>query len=270
MEIKNLFLSQIDNKNTKRGYNTDLKQMFNYINKSSEQLSQADLLTYQTNFLKQQNYTSATIDRKTRSINSFVAFLNENNINNSVHTLKSVKVKNKEKEVLGFDNSKKLIQIATNPRDKAILAVFLSTGLRASEVVNLKLQDYLSGQDITLYGKGDKKNIIRFSQQTRKCIDEYLKVRLNSKKYDNLFISNRGTPMNTSVMNKTWKKLCKRLGTNKRTTNHGFRHDVITKVADEHGIHMAQQVANHSSIKTTMLYVDKNREKALNIMENLL
>ena len=270
MKTLELFLSQIDNKNTKRSYNTDLKQMFYYIKKPSEQLTRIDLLNYQINFLKKQNYSSATIDRKIRSINSFVAFLNDNQINTNVCALKSVKVKNKEKEVLGFDNSKKLIQIATNPRDKAILAVFLSTGLRANEVINLKLQDFLSGQDIIIYGKGDKKNIIRFSPQTRKYIEEYLKVRLNSKKYDNLFISNQGTPMNASVMNKTWKKLCERLGTDKQITNHSFRHDVITKVADEYGVHMAQQVANHSSIKTTMLYVDKNREQTLNIMGSLL
>ena len=270
MDIKNLFLEQIDNQNTKRNYNIDLTQFFNYIKKDTQQLTQIDFLNWRNNFITKQKYSSATVDRKIRSINSFIKFLFENNINSNLTPLKSVKVKNAKKEVLGFDKSKNLIKVAKNPRDRAILAVFLSTGIRGSEVVNIKLSDYLSGQDIVIYGKGDKKNIIRFSDTTRKLIDEYLKVRLNTDKCDNLFVSNQGTPMNTSVMNKTWSKLCNQLGEDKHITNHSFRHDVITKVADDYGVHMAQQVANHSHLSTTMRYVDQNREKTLNIMGGLL
>lgn len=269
MTTLEIFINQFDSENTRKTYSIAINQMLDYIGKNETEIEQIDLTAWK-NSLK--DLKQATQDTKIRAINSYVGFLNENNINPNLTILKSVRVNHSKQDhdALTHEQSIELMRMTTNKRERAILAVFLNTGLRANELINIQLEDYLSGEDIVIYGKGDKYNVVRLSDKTRAIIDEYLAVRKDSK-YENLFISDQCTPMNNQCMNRTINKLVNRFGIEDRhITCHSMRRAVITKVVEEHGIYVAQKVANHSSISTTMLYVKENRAKTLDVMANML
>lgn len=156
-------------------------------------------------------------------------------------------------------------------RDKAILELLFSTGLRVSELSRLKRDDVnLSRKEFTVTGKGKKKRVVFLSEQARHWIKEYLALRTDIHPY--LFISHdkrtkkqivkknmskdgTDSPLTPRSIQRTVHNYAKMAGITKPVTPHTLRHtyatDLLQNGAD---IRSVQSMLGHSSITTTQIY----------------
>jgi site-specific recombinase XerD len=144
-------------------------------------------------------------------------------------------------------------------RDKAILELLFSTGLRVSELCSLDSDLDLSRDDFPIRGKGDKVRVVFLSDAAKEAIRAYLKVRKDMEPA--LFVSvprakgktpTRLTPRSIELLIKTYAA---KAGITKKVTPHVMRHsfatDLLSNGAD---IRSVQQLLGHASINTTQIY----------------
>lgn len=150
-------------------------------------------------------------------------------------------------------------------RNYSIVTIMAYTGLRISEVLNLKLDDIdlTSKELIVKEGKGDKERIVYINSKIVEAVKEYLKVRKeDSTNY--LFISNKSGKIDRTVINKVFKKYSDKI------TPHTLRHFYCSNALEAgFSVHEVANQAGHSNIHTTLLYTNPSREKMKNKAELL-
>jgi len=253
METERKSLKTIDR------YNEYICDMLSFVKKSEEDIKVADLVNWKISMKK---LSSATIACRIASVKSYFRFLkNMGFIKEDVsdnHTFKAPTIKNKPTEFIPFADAIDMIKATQNPREKAIIAVYLTTGIRVSELVNLTLSNIESDM-IDIKVKGDKIRAIYINEDCKGYIKDYLKVRKASE-YDNLFISNHGTPMNTQCLTAMLRKLARKIGANDKITNHSMRHTVVTALGNANGIASASQFVGHANVATTQRYFHTSKD----------
>lgn len=250
---------------TINAYIDDVNHFHSFVCKDDSEIVLSDIVMWQSSIA---HLSSATIHRRVSAVKKYFKTLKTLGIISVDPSVgvENVSIKNKETYYKSYDEVVSLINYGKNLRDKAILAVYISTGLRASEVINMTLAQYKSN-NIVLKTKGDKERVVTLSDDCKKYIDEYIKVRKDG--CDNLFVSNQGTPMKENVLNKTIKVIAERAGFEDGIHLHSLRHSFVTKIAEEYGIETARVVVGHSNIATTQRYVHTNKEKVRDIMASM-
>ena len=158
-------------------------------------------------------------------------------------------------------------------RDYTILELALGTGLRVSEISNLKLDDLnlKKGQTslIVRHGKGDKLRQVRFSSRLKDILQGYLDYRDKDSPY--LFYSERQDTMTTSAIQKMFKKYAKKAGLSERYSIHSLRHTYATKIykASGYNLRMVQKQLGHSSPSISAIYADVIDEDLEEAVEKL-
>lgn len=242
-------------------YVDTIDKMLTFINKSENKITYADLTKWRATI---GHLASSTIYQRTEAVKSYFNFLRKIGAieKNIAEDLEGVRYKNKQRDYIPFEDVVTMIDYGKNPRDKAIIATYLTIGLRATELINLTLQDYLNGFAV-ITTKGDKERTIYFNETCSKYINDYLKVRKDSG-IDNLFVSNQGNHMNVQCISNTLKVVAKRAGIEENISNHTLRHSITTKICNEQGVDNAQAFIGHSNIQTTLRYVHKTQEQIKN------
>lgn len=147
-------------------------------------------------------------------------------------------------------------------RDKAILELFFSTGLRVSELANLDVDEInFDRGEIAVLGKGKKVRLVFLSDTARDLLSQYVSERginpsaINKVKGEPLFLSNRLTRLTVRSIERLVKRSAKRAGITKKVSPHTLRHsfatDLLLAGAD---IRSVQSMLGHSSISTTQIY----------------
>ncbi|NSB25576.1 site-specific recombinase XerD [Clostridium saccharoperbutylacetonicum] len=164
-------------------------------------------------------------------------------LNQSLHLLESLDKKNKNYQ-----------------RDYCILTLFLNCGMRLSELCSIQLTKF-KGDTLSIIGKGDKERTVYLNDACLKALDNYLKVRDDSKalpedkKY--LFLSSRNTPINQRTVEIMIKKHITNAGlTDDKYTPHKLRHTAATLMY-KYGnvdIRSLQSILGHENISTTQIY----------------
>ena len=150
----------------------------------------------------------------------------------------------------------------TCARDLLLVTLNLTVGLRCSEALSLKVEQFDS-DIITVIGKGNKKRSFRVTYEIRVRFNEYMKVRGQVFEGDEdsefLFVSVTGKQLCTKDINKNLKKYCERCGIDKDITSHCLRRSCATHYLNE-GVPVAQvaTLLGHSDVKTTMRYYKEN------------
>lgn len=146
-------------------------------------------------------------------------------------------------------------------RDRAIVRMLFSTGLRVSELANLKIENInLRRDEFTVKGKGSKHRIVFLSDDAKKVTKEYLEARADTSPY--LFVghdraknSREVTPLSPRSIQRIMEKYAKEAGITKKITPHTLRHtfatDLLRNGAD---IRSVQSMLGHESITTTQVY----------------
>ena len=142
-------------------------------------------------------------------------------------------------------------------RDRAILEVLYSCGLRVSELCDLRMGDLFFGEGhIRVIGKGDKQRLVPISGLARDRIQLYLEKRREQKSTDDtLFLNNRGKRLTRIMIFTIIKQATQRAGIDKKVSPHTFRHSFATHLLEGGaGIRQVQELLGHESILTTEIY----------------
>ena len=158
-------------------------------------------------------------------------------------------------------------------RNRLIIEMALGTGLRVSELANLKIDDIhiRKGQYslIVNNGKGDKDRVVGFNNKLKVLVQEYLDYRKSMSSY--LFASERGEKMTRFGVGRVFKTMAAKAGLDSKHSIHTLRHTYATNLykASGYNLRMVQKQLGHSSITTTTVYSDVLNQDLTDALENL-
>lgn len=264
--------------NTIESYKRDLNQYLAYLEKSElEDWARIDRYTILSFLqeLKETKKSSATVIRMVSSLRKFHQYLKQeqrSTIDPMLHIDTPKKAQHLPK-VLSMTEVEKLIETPnTNEilglRDRAILEVMYATGLRVTELTELKMDDlHLSLGLIQTIGKGDKERIIPIGDLAIKWIENYLKYSRNklekpSKRSPYLFLNHHGRKLTRQGIWKNLGALVKKAGIEKEVTPHTLRHSFATHLLENGAdLRVVQELLGHSDISTTQIYTHITKQR---------
>ena len=191
---------------------------------------------------------------------------------NPTTLLPTPKIQRKLPDVLSFEEIEQLIGAIdlSKPeggRNKAILEVMYSSGLRVTEAINLKISSlYLDVGFIRVIGKGDKERLVPIGSDAIKYIKLYKEtIRVHQAPAkdceDILFLNNRGKALSRVMIFYIIKDLIQKTGIQKTISPHSFRHSFATHLVEGGAdLRAVQEMLGHESITTTEIYTHINRE----------
>lgn len=151
-------------------------------------------------------------------------------------------------------------------RNRAILELLYSCGLRVSELVNLKLSDLFFEEGfIKVTGKGDKQRFVPIGNHTIKYINIYknevrIHLKIENEHKDTLFLNRRGKQLTRAMIFTITKQLAEKIGLNKNISPHTFRHSFATHLLENGAdLRAIQLMLGHESITTTEIYMHVDR-----------
>ena len=272
-------------------YYTDLKILLRYLKRRRRLVSadipfnEIDITDVDIDFLKQtrleelysyQSFSPEYIDtrnalsaasrcRRTSSVKSFFAYLTTKRhllTNNVTLELDMPKRKATLPRYLEEEECERLLSACEGPymyRDYCILMIFMSCGIRISELVSLNLTDVYADH-LRVLGKGNKERVVFFAEGCREAIDDYLAVRDNGKIKEEdqnaLFISSRNSRITVRGVEMMVDKKLKIAGLDSsRFSPHKLRHTAATLML-KNGVdtRALQEVLGHSNLNTTQIY----------------
>ncbi|HUM51311.1 MAG TPA: site-specific tyrosine recombinase XerD [Chitinophagales bacterium] len=175
-------------------------------------------------------------------------------------------------DTLSFEEIEKLIGALDlskdeNIRNKAMLETLYSSGLRVTEMINLRISHiYKDVEFIRVIGKGNKERLVPIGSEAIKHIDIYLdhvrnKLPQYPKYSDILFLNRRGAPISRVMVFLVIKKLAEKIGLNKSISPHTFRHSFATHLIEGGAdLRAIQQMLGHASITTTEIYTHLDQQ----------
>ncbi|MFH1541041.1 MAG: site-specific tyrosine recombinase XerD [Elusimicrobiota bacterium] len=257
-------------KNTQIAYKRDLKNYFKYLEKhflALLDITEEEIMNYlwERKLLKK---SAATIFREQEAIKSFYKFLfNEGLIKqNTAAQLKSPKLEKYLPVILTIEEIEKFLKAVdlskrTGFRDMAILEILYATGMRVSELTELKISDInLDVGFIKCLGKGSKERIVLIGKKAIESVKNYLKIRKKTD-IDFLFLNPSGKKISRISIWKIIKKYAKLAGIAKKIAPHTIRHSFASHILERGAdLRIIQEMLGHSSISTTQIYTHIDRK----------
>ncbi|MCZ6791633.1 MAG: tyrosine recombinase XerC [Candidatus Dadabacteria bacterium] len=218
-----------------------------------------------------------SISRKLASIRTFYEFLIRNGTIKS-NPAKLVPTPKGEKRLPTFLTVDEVVKLVETPgsenvyesRDRAILELLYSCGLRVSELVGINLNNLdLISMSVKVLGKGNKERMVPLGSKASTAIKTYISQRLDLKPEDDyLFVNSRGGRLSTRSINRIIKKYAAISGIPKNISPHVLRHTFATHLlgggADLRAI---QEMLGHKSLSTTQRYTHISIEKIMEIYD---
>jgi len=273
-------------KNTIESYKRDLANFLSFLRKNYDNnldvnfVSTTVIISY---LLKMQKSGKAnsSISRACAAIRSFFQFLLKENIINKDPTgnLDVPKLEHRLPKVLTIKEVENLLlqpNTATplGIRDRSILELMYSTGIRASELLSLHIDNVnLEAGFLRCIGKGSKERIIPVSNIALEYLTLYLsdarKQLLNGRETKILFINRQGKAITRQGLWKIIKKYSKKAGISQRVTPHTLRHSFATHLLENGAdLRAVQEMLGHADISTTQIYTHLTRNKLKEVYDN--
>jgi integrase/recombinase XerD len=256
--------------NSIESYEFDLIQFKNFIiensiNESPKKCSSSTVKRY-----LYKNFSNKKSRSQARSISALKSFFNyllfEGEIHSSpLNDIESPKIENKLPEVLTEDEIKRLISSVNldsefGQRNKTIIEVLYGTGIRVSELIELKLSNIFFKESILkVTGKGNKERFVPLGKIALIEIKKYLnnrdKLKINSKFSDILFLNRYGRQLTRSMIFKVINDSSKNAEIDKKISPHTLRHSYATHLLKNGAdLRTIQLILGHESITTTEIY----------------
>ncbi len=216
----------------------------------------------------------STLHRNFSAIRSYHDFLVESEITDESPAQLLVPPKRDQKipDVLSIEEVEQIIGAINRDsdafvRDKALLEVLYSTGVRVSELCNLEMADIQNKSGVLrIKGKGKKERLVPIGGKAVDVLDNYIKkmrFRLTEKNLDNgkVFLSMNGRPLTRSAVWQILKKWTAESGIKKNISPHTFRHSFATHLLEGGAdLRAIQEMLGHESITTTELYTHLDKQ----------
>ena len=224
-------------------------------------------------YLNKKNDAKYTISRKLSSLRTFYKYLV---LNNKVESNPFLLVSSpkKEKRIPKFINYNNMEEILNVPniktkegqRERVILEVLYASGVRVSELVNIKLKDIdFSNKNILIFGKGSKERLVSFGDYALEYINLYLKegrnLLLDGVKSDYLIVGKKSEKLTTRRVEQIIDDIIKRTSIKLNITPHMFRHTFATHLLDNGcDLLVVQELLGHASLSSTEIYTHVSNE----------
>ena len=265
--------------NTISSYLSDLKSFDSFLEKNRinfKELNNKHTKLFFRN-LSKKKFSPRTIKRKFSSLSSYFSFLLDRRIikNNPLNGVFTPKIPKILPEILTIEEINNIFLAAESSkneilslRDRCILEMLYSSGLRVSEVCELRINNIQFDLDlIRFFGKGSKERIIPLTYYARKWLKKYLSesrkiLSSRSKRSSNyVFLSNNGLSLTRMAIWLSVKKYVISAGVLKKISPHTFRHSFATHLIDG-GANLieVQALLGHADISTTEIYTHLSRE----------
>ncbi len=267
--------------NTLISYKRDLGRFLGYL--KSRRILSIDNVTRQliTSFMlgeKDRGLSANSISRELACLKSFFKFLTrENRIKeDATSVIESPKLWKKLPFTLSIEEVAKLLTMPNlrdliGMRDRASMELMYATGMRVSELINLKMDDLnMDVGFVRCFGKGNKERIVPFGKKAKEGILRYLdksRPAFLKKRISNfLFLTRRGRPMSRQAFWKTIKKYTRQARIKKEITPHSLRHSFATHILERGAdLRVVQEMLGHSDISTTQIYTHVSRDRLKSI-----
>jgi integrase/recombinase XerD len=263
-------------KNTTLAYKSDLKLFLIWLDGCKKKFSNIDRIEI-NNYLayRLDNGTSlSTIQRIITCIKSFYSFLFENNIieNNPAQLIENPKKRRKLPTIITENEVMKLLEspdVKTNKglRDKCILELLYSSGLRISELLNIKINEISKEKKfLKIKGKGNKERLVPIGSSAMNLLIVYLDTyRLNikiSNNIDILFVNENGSIISRQACWEMIQKYASISLINKKISPHNLRHAFATHLLNNGAdLRTVQMLLGHASLSTTQIYTHIAKER---------
>ncbi len=256
---------------TVAAYRCDLAQFLAYLTNENisswRDVDRAHVRDYVLH-LRQRSYASSTVGRKVAAVKSFFHFLVADGVlaDDPTTSVDSPQVDKHLPHPLSRDEVARLLAEATRSdtakglRDRALLELMYATGLRASEVIQLKVDAVdLEAGTVRCLGKGKKERILPLYERAREALRVYLEsgrqVLLQGRDEAALFVNHRGYSLTRQGLWLIVKRHAAAAGIEREVTPHTLRHSFATHMLDGGaGLRELQQLLGHTNISSTQIY----------------
>ena len=219
-------------------------------------------------YLYAQNYTKSTTARKLATLRSFYKFLIRKGLVTAspLATIRTPKQEKRLPKCLDLEQVQKLLDAPgdadlLSARDKAMLEVLYSSGIRVSELVELKLEDIdLVEGVLRVTGKGRKDRLTPIGSQAINAVRKYLEMRATDPKLSNdgnsrVFLNKHGEPLSTRSVRRKLDKYLVQAGLDPGISPHTLRHSFATHLLNNGAdLRSVQELLGHQSLSTTQIY----------------
>ena len=277
--IKHLSDERNYSEHTVKAYRGDLENFRDFLLKEEKKIEDADIATINAYVSTLYGKNSpASVERKISAIRSFFSYLVRKDIV-AQNPAKLVRTPKKEKHLpvfLSVDEVFNLVDVKDpekNPlrvRDRAVLELLYSSGLRVSELAGATLADLSIGEAIIrVRGKGNKERIVPVGSKALSALGEYLDIREELKPVsDRIFLNSRGRGITTRSLARIIKKYGLVSGISKNLSPHVLRHSFATHLlAGGADLRAIQEMLGHASLSTTQRYTHLSVERIMEVYD---
>lgn len=268
--------------NTRKSYERDLHKYFVYLKEQKiddwQVIDRYIIMEYLQKLYSEEN-SSATIIRMISTLRGFHQFLRQERLtdHDPMQHIDSPKKAQKLPSTLSVDEVTLLIETpdTSKPlgiRNRTILEVMYATGLRVSELVDLKLGDlHLAMGLLQTLGKGDKERIIPLGDYAIQWIETYLEearpfLTRKNQNETRLFVNNHGKPLSRQGVWKNLKQIVREAGIDKNITPHTLRHSFATHLLENGAdLRIVQELLGHADISTTQIYTHITKQRMADV-----
>ena len=254
--------------NTSLSYVKDVTLFSNFIKKDLLLVDKKDIEKY----IRSLNKSSKTISHVISSLKSFYNYyMRTGNINsNPTDEIDRPKIEKKIPEFLTLEEVSSLLNFKVNnefeARNKAILELLYSSGLRISELTSLELSNIdLDECLVRVMGKGSKERIVPLGDYAIEALKEYIyfyRPMLNKNNSSYIFLNNRGGILSRQFIFKIIKEECIKKGIRKNVSPHTLRHTFATHLLKNGAdLRIIQELLGHENLSTTQIYTHLTNDK---------
>ena len=263
--------------NTVKAYEADISSFFQWLDNKDLKYKnlQEDHINQYISFLFQRKMRSSSVNRKISSIKSFYIFLVKRNFvkNSPLNDLVTPKQEKylpesmSEAEVDKLLNSPDVANKIEN-RDKAMIEMLYATGMRISELVNLKMTDVdMKRCVVKVFGKGSKERLVPFGETALDSLRSYLNEREQSSSKE-IFLSNRGKKMTRVAFWQRVKIYLIRENLKNSISPHTLRHAFATHLLNRGAdLRSVQLLLGHSDLSTTQIYTHIAKQRLSDVLK---
>ena len=259
---------------TIRNYAYDLKQFFEAIPKdSTDDMLPTDITDFVTIQMKNQLSVSTILRRISSTINFYLFLEREHIINFVVKEFDRPKKMKSLPKIISVEEVEDLLNAPDLSkdegfRDRTMLELMYCSGLRVSELLNLKLKQInLEKQIIDIIGKGNKERKVPVGEYALDFVKQYIeehRIHNPGKKSNYLFLNRYGEPLSRQYFFKQIKKYAKEAGIEEDISPHTLRHCFATHMLENGAeLRALQEMLGHANLSTTQIYTNISTKRIL-------
>lgn len=274
--IDYLLYEKAYSKHTILNYKDDILEYLDFLKLEEleyENIVYEDLRYYLVYLKDKKKNSNSSIDRKISALRGFYKYLVNLKIL-EVNPFDIVNGPKKEKKLPRYFEYNELeelfnsvdISSVIGRRDRLILELLYATGVRVSEMIEIKVSDIdISNRNINIIGKGNKERIVKFGEYCLDAINDYLdnsynKLNINNINY--LFLNSRGSKLTDRGVRYILDNLIKKTSLNKKISPHMLRHSFATHLLNNGAdLLTVQKLLGHESIKATQVYTHVSTDR---------